>query len=304
MSVQDVLKRETADHDAEPDDGEANADAQETTPGDTASATDTKGTQAKVETTKRDIPFVTKDLKAGQYTLTATGVDYAGNVTTAAVTFTVDALPVISGDDEINLTLEATQLGDPDQVLSHYTVTDDSDANLSVAKGTILHEGKNTVVLVATQADGFEVTRTVTVNVTLKALIPDGESSGLVIDGSGDVAIDNTSGDAGSTGSTGTGTDGTSGKTGADAGLTGKDKVHKHTGTSVDFHKGKVKTKDMVLSLGNHSSAKHTVASTPTPTPTSKASLAYTGVSAAGLGVLAIALMGAGVFATLRKERQ
>ncbi|MGV9186530.1 S8 family serine peptidase [Arcanobacterium canis] len=325
VSVQDVLKRETADHDAEPDDGEANADAQETTPGDTASATDTKGTQAKVETTKRDIPFVTKDLKAGQYTLTATGVDYAGNVTTAAVTFTVDALPVISGDDEINLTLEATQLGDPDQVLSHYTVTDDSDAKLSVAKGTILHEGKNTVVLVATQADGFEVTRTVTVNVTLKALIPDGESSGLVIDGSGDVAIDNTSGDAGSTGSTGTGTDGTSGKTdgtsgktggtsgktdgtsgktGADAGLTGKDKVHKHTGTSVDFHKGKVKTKDMVLSLGNHSSAKHTVASTPTPTPTSKASLAYTGVSAAGLGVLAIALMGAGVFATLRKERQ
>ncbi|WFM83522.1 S8 family serine peptidase [Arcanobacterium canis] len=343
VSVQDVLAGDTPAQDGdESEEGEANATEQaegtadqaapapseKENPEKDAPAQDAMGTQAQIDKTKFDLPFATKDLKAGQYTLTATGTDYAGNVTTKAVTFTVDALPVISGDDEINLTLEPTQLGDLDQVLSHYTVTDDSGAKLSVTKGTILHEGKNTVVLVATQADGFEVTRTVTVNVTLKALTPDGDSSGLVTDAPGDVtsdnASDNASGDAGSNGSTGTGTDGASGKASAgtdgasgkadagadsasgkadaDTGIAGKGKVQKHTGTSVDFHKGKVTTKDMVLSLGNHSSTKPTT--TVTPNPTSKGSLAYTGASAAGLGAVAIALMVAGVFATVRKERQ
>ncbi len=136
--------------------------------------------------------FATKDLAAGEYTLTATGTDAAGNTTSHAVTFHVDAAPTISGPDTVDLTVDRAALGDQDalaaQVLGHFTVDDDApvasdpanpgkgETTLTLAPGTVLTEGDNQVTIVVTQADGYRVEKTVTVTVKVNA--PAGGSTG------------------------------------------------------------------------------------------------------------------------------
>lgn len=133
-----------------------------------AGGTETDSLQSVLEHT-----LDTTDLESGTYTLTASSVDLAGNVTTDAVTFTINDEPVIEGPEAIEIEVNREDLGNPEAVAAlvaeHYTVIDDSDPApaLTVLALEGYLEGENTVTLVATETDGYAVEREVSVTITV-----------------------------------------------------------------------------------------------------------------------------------------
>ncbi|WP_394263900.1 S8 family serine peptidase [Trueperella sp.] len=124
----------------------------------------------------------TADLR-GEYTLTATATDLAGNTVARAVTFTVNDDPVITAPETVDLEVYREVLGDQDAlralVLEQVAVSDDDpiatdpanpaegETTVDLAEGTVLVEGENAVTVVVTQADGVVVTQDLVVNVSL-----------------------------------------------------------------------------------------------------------------------------------------
>ncbi|WP_172120234.1 S8 family serine peptidase [Actinomyces faecalis] len=128
----------------------------------------------------------TADLALGRHTVSVTARDLAGNETTRTISFVVDLPAQIEGADSLSLTVNRADLGDQEllaaKVLSAYRATDDgavladgsvagaSATALSLAAGTVLTEGRQQVTVVATDAAGRTVTRTVTVTIDLEIL--------------------------------------------------------------------------------------------------------------------------------------
>ncbi|MFP7696705.1 S8 family serine peptidase [Trueperella sp. LYQ143] len=144
---------------------------------------DVSGTVTKPEETELTHTIDTSKLK-GQYTLTATSTDLAGNVTTSAVTFTVNADPVITAPDPMSFEMFREELADQDglraKILEQVKVEDDDpiakdsakpaagETTVKLAEGTVLVPGANTVTIIATQADGSTVEKKITVNIAIK----------------------------------------------------------------------------------------------------------------------------------------
>jgi len=99
-------------------------------------------------------------LEPGTYSVSGVATDRAGNQSTAARTFTVNAVPVIEGPDTLTLDPDTDLPFDP---ATYWTVTDDQDDTGLAADTTTLALGANTVVLTATDRYGATATRTVTV---------------------------------------------------------------------------------------------------------------------------------------------
>ncbi len=128
----------------------------------------------------------TADLALGRHTVSVTARDLAGNESVRTVSFVIDAAAQIEGDDTLSLTVNRADLEDQKQlaakVLAAYTVADDGsvladgslagaeDTVLSLLAGTVVTEGEQTVTLVATDAAGRTVTRSVTLTVNLETL--------------------------------------------------------------------------------------------------------------------------------------
>lgn len=117
----------------------------------------------------------TAKLSAGQHTVSVIATDLAGNVRVQAVSFSVDAAPRIEGPAAVSLSVYREALGNQKalaaQVLGSYRLVDDGpagSASMSLAPGTMLREGTNTVTLVATDASGQRTEKTVTVTIALK----------------------------------------------------------------------------------------------------------------------------------------
>ncbi|WP_308663032.1 S8 family serine peptidase [Actinobaculum massiliense] len=123
--------------------------------------------------------YDTSALPAGTYTVTVESADLAGNVTAKSITFVKDAVATISGPDSVAIEATADEITDQAalaaKVLAEFTVMDDGAAGvegettLALAPGTVLLPGDNTVNIVATDAAGNSVIRTVTVTITAKA---------------------------------------------------------------------------------------------------------------------------------------
>lgn len=127
----------------------------------------------------------TTGLSAGKYILVAKADDFAANVQTGNLSFTIDAPATIEGPQELELTLKESQLSDPQQasqaVLAHYSVADPDGAinpdgsaaqgevSVQLKPGTQLHTGEQTVVLIGTDAAGRTFERSVTVKITAAA---------------------------------------------------------------------------------------------------------------------------------------
>ena len=95
-------------------------------------------------------------LERGTHTLSAVAVDMAGNESTMALSFLVNAAPVIEGPDSVTI--------DPDDEWSledYWSVSDDEDGATVDADLSHLVLGDNEVVLVATDIHGTTTTRTV-----------------------------------------------------------------------------------------------------------------------------------------------
>ncbi|MDP9801294.1 lactocepin [Arcanobacterium wilhelmae] len=142
------------------------------------------GNEAKVTDTELLIPFATKDLKAGMYTMVSTSTDLAGNSVTKAVTFYVDRMPVIAGPQRVELTLTPQELANRAdviaKVLANYSVTDDGSADyagdgsqagdpkLAINPTTFFTNGENLVAVRAVQPNGVESRMLVNVVITVK----------------------------------------------------------------------------------------------------------------------------------------
>ncbi|BDA64115.1 S8 family serine peptidase [Actinomyces capricornis] len=152
---------------------------------------DAYGSRTTTTQTRLEAAVETADLTAGHYTLTVESTDLAGNTTTEIRCFVVDDAAVITGPDTVQLTVAPGDLGDQEavaaKVLALYSVTDDGaagtpgDTSLSLLPGTVLVDGTNTVRIVATDAAGYQVSRSVEVTITISA--PGGGSGGS--DGTG-----------------------------------------------------------------------------------------------------------------------
>lgn len=143
-----------------------------------------EGTLAVPDTTSLSGELDTSSLPAGRYTVTAASADLAGNEQTGARTFDVDAEPVIEGEDALSLTVNRKDLADDEalaeRVLEAYSVSDDGavladgtvakgeTTTLALREGTVLTAGENSVVLVATDAAGRQVVRSVKVTIDLE----------------------------------------------------------------------------------------------------------------------------------------
>ena len=129
------------------------------------------------------VPVSTADLDYGTYMAVVESTDLAGNVTSKARTFSVDARPTIEGADSVDLSIYREVLGDQkaliDQVLAQYTANDDDPkgtVTLEAAPLTVVKEGANKVTLIATDSAGQTAEREVTVNVELKQVtLKDGD---------------------------------------------------------------------------------------------------------------------------------
>lgn len=156
-----------------------------------------------------NIAVPTADMAAGTHVITMTATDLAGNTTTLSRAVVVDADAVINGPDSATVTVEDGGLADQSavaaKVLALYSVTDDGSATatgdtaLSLAPGTVLAPGKNTVTLVATDAAGRIVTRQVSITVS----IPEQPSPGGDGGSGGSAGTDGTTDGSGSTGAQG-----------------------------------------------------------------------------------------------------
>lgn len=124
-----------------------------------------------------NIAVPTADMSVGTHVITMTATDLAGNTTTLSRAVVVDADAVINGPDSATVTVEPGALADQAavgaKVLALYSVTDDGSATatgdtaLSLAPGTVLAPGENTVTIVATDAAGRIVTRQVTITISV-----------------------------------------------------------------------------------------------------------------------------------------
>lgn len=116
--------------------------------------------EAATEDGTSEVAFDAGALKPGTYVLTARATDWAGNESEKAVTFLINAVPVIDGPDSLTLNPDTDLPFDP---AAHWSVTDDQDGTELVADPETLALGDNTVVLTATDSHGAAATRTVTV---------------------------------------------------------------------------------------------------------------------------------------------
>jgi lactocepin len=116
--------------------------------------------EAATEDGTSEVAFDAGALEPGTYVLTARATDWAGNESEKAVTFLVNAVPVIDGPDSLVLNPDTDLPFDP---AAHWSVTDDQDGTELVADPEMLALGDNTVVLTATDSHGAAATRTVTV---------------------------------------------------------------------------------------------------------------------------------------------
>nr|WP_306814302.1 S8 family serine peptidase [Actinomyces bowdenii] len=147
---------------------------------------DAYGSRTTTTQTRLEAAVETADLTAGHYTLTVESTDLAGNTTTEIRCFVVDDAAVITGPDTVQLTVAPGDLGDQEavaaKVLALYSVTDDGAAgtpgatSLSLLPGTVLVDGTSTVRIVATDAAGYQVSRSVEVTITISA--PDSAPAG------------------------------------------------------------------------------------------------------------------------------
>lgn len=129
--------------------------------------------------TRLEATIQTADLAAGHYTLSVESTDLAGNTATETRSVVVDDEAVIEGPDSAEIRVAPGGLAKQDEaaaaVLAQYSVIDDGSAHaqggtsLSLAPGTVLVEGVNTVGLVALDASQRMVTRTVTITVRVAA---------------------------------------------------------------------------------------------------------------------------------------
>ncbi|MFT3945308.1 MAG: S8 family serine peptidase [Ancrocorticia sp.] len=127
--------------------------------------------------TELSVPVETADLAHGNHMVMVESTDLAGNVTTEARTFAIDASPSIEGADSLDLSIYREVLGDQkalaNQILDRYTVSDDDPAGgatLQVSPLTVVQEGANKVTLIATDSAGQTTERVVSVNVSLKSV--------------------------------------------------------------------------------------------------------------------------------------
>lgn len=147
-----------------------------------AETTAVDGTETHNVQTRLGTTIKTADLPAGLYTASVQATDLAGNKETTTTTFYVDDEAAIEGPDSVTFEVEKGALADQaaaaKQVLDHYTVIDDGsafakgDTVLGLAPSTVLVPGEQKVTLVATDADGRIVMRTVTVTITEKVKQP------------------------------------------------------------------------------------------------------------------------------------
>lgn len=165
---------------AEPSDNSANSsqpatnENAESSQTGAASGEEVLGTKTEATQKTLETKVSLADWKAGIHRLEAVSTDLAGNVTTVPVSVTKDDPAIIEGPESVSVELEKL---DPaaaaDSILSHYRVVDDGSAisqtepTFTLAPETILVPGENQVKLVATDAAGREVTRTVTVFITV-----------------------------------------------------------------------------------------------------------------------------------------
>lgn len=155
----------------------------------TDNTVDADGTQTHPAQTTLSYDVETANLPAGVYTLTIEASDLAGNVSAESRTFTIDAPAKIVGPDEVTEEVFREVADDQDAlaaaIVANYQVEDDgvpsdpeAETVLSVKEGTVIVEGEQDVVLVATDADGKTVTRTVKVTVAIKDVtLTDGDVS-------------------------------------------------------------------------------------------------------------------------------
>ncbi|SNU01998.1 lactocepin [Ruaniaceae bacterium KH17] len=125
----------------------------------------------------------TVELAFGQHTLVAVSTDVVGHSTAETYVFMVDHAPVIDGPDEVDLEVYRELLADQDalaaRVLAEFTASDDdpdAEPSLELAPLTVIGEGENTVIVIATDSAGQRTEHEVTVNVTLKQVtLTDGD---------------------------------------------------------------------------------------------------------------------------------
>ncbi|RRD23366.1 S8 family serine peptidase [Actinomyces bowdenii] len=151
---------------------------------------DAYGSRTTSTGTRLEAAVETADLAAGRYRLAVESTDLAGNTTTQIRCFVIDDAAVITGPDVARLTVAPGELGDQEAVaaklLALYSVTDDGAADaeggtsLSLLPGTVLVDGASTVRIVATDAAGHQVIRSVEVTITVSApeSAPDSGSGG------------------------------------------------------------------------------------------------------------------------------
>lgn len=138
-------------------------------------AAQTGPNQTALETT-----LATADLAPGRYTLSVVATDLAGNMTTQTRVFEIPSVLAITGEDSVSLEVHREQLADQGAltqlVLDQYGAELDGDAKaaaaagaeLSLAPGTVLVPGEQTVTVLATDDQGRTAEREVTVTVNLK----------------------------------------------------------------------------------------------------------------------------------------
>lgn len=211
MEVEDTLVPAPEEEEAEPDLEDASGGAGTADAGGAAKANNPRkdaakaqpvrmasGTRTTAVETRLSSTIDTSKLKAGMHTVVVEGIDLAGNQTRHTSAFFVDASAVIEGPGSLNLEVDRGALADQDtlskKVVGSYKVVDDGsafadgDTTLSLLEGTVLVPGTQQVVLVATDADGRIVLRSVTVTITVKDDRSGSGSSDSGGDGSGDGA--------------------------------------------------------------------------------------------------------------------
>ena len=153
----------------------------------TEAAVQTVGTFSRTEETRLEAMVPTADLAPGTHELSVIATDLAGNITVESRELTVGL--ELDGPDEVTLDIYREALGDQEaltqDVLDAFTLTIGGDeeaaaeagSQLSLAPGTVLDEGEQTVVLRVTDADGTQLSqREVTVTVTLQQVtLTDGD---------------------------------------------------------------------------------------------------------------------------------
>ena len=167
----------------EKESAQANAEGAEEAPKVLATSTMTSTEQTSLKAIVK-----TADLAVGEHTLSVVATDLAGNVTTETRVFTIDSHLSITGEDALGVEVHREVLADQaklaEMVLSQLGVALDGDAKaaeeagatLELAPNTVLVEGEQKVVVLATDKNGRTAEKEVTVTVKLKSVtLTDGD---------------------------------------------------------------------------------------------------------------------------------